>query len=164
MTTVELVLMVMIVVALVLAVRASIRAKDGEEFAMKAHDRANHGWDSYAKFRTLHTQEHLSLLQRVTKLDKNQQLIWAELFHEGEYPDMGLRDWCREWRGRLRESGALNEAAIADLESRLNNLARFQDAMLQHLKVEIKEDLEPVAQEPIYAARLTLVPTSGKDA
>jgi hypothetical protein len=44
-----------------------------------------------------------------------------ELFRQGQYPDLGLRAWCREWRSKLRSQ-------VSGLESRVYRLEHPVDA------------------------------------
>lgn len=96
------VLLIPSVLALVLSAWGLVYSKAADEFAAKCHTRMNGVMDKYTRLVNSSDLSSRGLQRRVDKLDR-------EVFGTGRsgiYPDMGLRDWGRNWRGRLRDDVA----------------------------------------------------------
>jgi hypothetical protein len=86
-------------------------ARDAEDFADRTHQRLNGFMSVWGPDKqAMHARDFNDLKHKV-----NHEVFG--IGRSGEYPDMGLRDWCREWRGRLRRDVAELRARVQDLES-----------------------------------------------
>ncbi len=111
------------VLSLVVATIAACYARAADSFADKCHQRINGAMDKF---------------HRISYGQDDVRRLMHEVFGEGRsgvYPDMGLRDWARQWRGRLRKDvanllqnttysleTAVTKARVLTCESRLNTL------------------------------------------
>lgn len=132
-------------------------AKSADTFADKCHGRMNGAMEKFSKLERL--------AERIEKLE-------YEVLGKGRsgvYPDMGLRDWAREWRGWLRSDVAalqgqvptVSRVDIESLDKRIdtvselrfhtdqdlqrgkkahNDLAAAMAALVRHLDLEYTTD------------------------
>jgi hypothetical protein len=104
-------------------------ARDAEDFADRTHQRLNGFMSVWGPDKqAMHARDFNDLKHKV-----NHEVFG--IGRSGEYPDMGLRDWCREWRGRLRNDVARlrNDAAIAEHRfAAIESLPEIQKAFRAH--------------------------------
>lgn len=83
------------------------------------HKRVN---DAFTRIRDL--QDYEASTDEVSNItDDRLTKVENELFREGEYPDLGVRAWCRVWRGRLRNDvSIMREGFSSDIGSLYNRI------------------------------------------
>lgn len=124
------------IILTVLAVAAAVWAVLEAAGIRTVHKRLN---DLYGRVKRHEETPHASGRAIAEQFDE----IQNELFREGSYPDLGLREWCRVWRGRLRDDVAELKEQNVKLLSRVTTL----EARVQFLE-NSNPDLQTVVATP----------------
>lgn len=126
--------------ALVVATVAACYARAADSFADKCHQRINGAMDKF---------------HRLSYGQDDVRRLMHEVFGEGRsgrYPDMGLRDWARKWRGDLRRDVAnLKSNSTFSLETKvLQSRVLTCESRLASLENRQAEEIIPtVSQDDI---------------
>lgn len=95
--------------ALSFGLYALLTSREVDRFASSTQNRLNGVMDKFTRMESrLDTPNPVSNKGWTDRVER-------ELFRQGAYPDLGLREWCRAWRLKLRN-------AVSSLESRVDQL------------------------------------------
>lgn len=111
--------------AVILAVYAAVKARSADEFGANAHKRSNDTWNKLSTVKCEFDRLYDRVISAELATEKAHHRLnrhERELFRDGEYPDQGLRDWARKWRGDLRQSVYEINEQLVDLRDAIRQV------------------------------------------